>query len=161
MGSKKEKGKEAGLVRWAWESQLELELPNCVFPLVVGLAAVPWGCGFWERSRLTASRAVVFMASCGFGTRFLFQLLPRRVVWVRWFLVAWGSAPNVQGLGGCCHWWLPQDPFPVTMELRCGCSAVPFCRCRASDILFQVRLTTKMCWTLERDVLSTQSSLQA
>lgn len=32
------------------------------------------GCGFWVRSRLASSRAVVFMAGCGFGTQFLFQL---------------------------------------------------------------------------------------
>lgn len=50
--------------------------------LAVGYATEPWGCGLWERSRLASSRVVVFMAGDGFGTRFLFQLLPRRVVGV-------------------------------------------------------------------------------
>lgn len=61
-------------MRWAWKLHLELKLPDCIFPCVVGLAAVPQGCGFWRQSQFASSRAVVFMACCGFGTQFLFQL---------------------------------------------------------------------------------------
>lgn len=41
MESRKEKGKAAELVRWAWELWPEMELLNCVFLCVVGLVMVP------------------------------------------------------------------------------------------------------------------------
>lgn len=116
---------EMGLGNAAGAGAPKLSLSMCSW-----LAVVRRECGFWEWSWLASSQAGVFLAGCGFGTRFLFQLLPRCMVWIWSFSVAHGSVPKVPGLGGYCHPWLPQDPFPMMMELRCGCSPIPFCHCK-------------------------------
>lgn len=147
------------MVRWAWKLHLELKLPDCIFPCVAGLAAVPQGCGFWRQSCLFWSWGVYGLlwfwhtvpvsaspqmhglsmkVSC--GTRVCSQSL--RAAWAL-SLVAFSESPSKED--GAKVW------------LACS----PFCWYKAANILFQVGIMMKMCWTLERDILNTQSSLQA
>lgn len=151
----------------SWAGEMGLGIAAGAGAPKLRLSACGWTCrgapGMWILGAVMAH----FFLSCGVYGRLWFwhavpvSASPQTHGLGMPFPAAQGSAPKVRGLGRCCCRWLPQHPFPVMVEPRCGCSVVPVRRYKAADILFQVRLTMKMCWTLERDVLSTQSSLQA
>lgn len=115
-----------------------LEAVMACFSLSCGVYGLLW---FWHTGPVSASpqrHGSGMKVPCGTGV--CSQSL--RAVWV----LSLVTFPESLSSEDVAKMWLP-------------CS--PVCWYKAANILFQVGLMMKMCWTLERDVLSTQSSLQA